>query len=203
MKSYRRAGRPNRWFQILIFSGVALVSASAMAEAGDSLKGRWDLTIEEKPDKQLPSWLELTEVGAVWKANFVGRWGNSRPLPKVEVDGNNIMFVSPQQEEGSTNDLVFNGELQAQTLVGSAKGPNGVEWKWAGKRAPELKANSKIEWGKPITLFNGHDFEGWTFDNPAKASSWVVKGRLFDQMNLRGRTSRRTGNSRTSNCTSR
>jgi hypothetical protein len=52
--------------------------------------GRWDLTIQEANHKQLPSWLELTVDRGVWKASFVGRWGNSRPLPKVVVQGNKI-----------------------------------------------------------------------------------------------------------------
>jgi hypothetical protein len=38
-----------------------------------------------------------------------------------------------------------------------------------------LKPPANLTWGAPITLFNGRDFGGWTFDNPAKASSWVVE----------------------------
>ena len=32
-----------------------------------------------------------------------------------------------------------------------------------------------MKWAGPITLFNGRDFSGWMFDNPSKASSWVVE----------------------------
>ena len=30
-------------------------------------------------------------------------------------------------------------------------------------------------WARSINLFDGRDFSGWHFDNPAKASGWVVE----------------------------
>jgi hypothetical protein len=98
-------------------------------------------------------------------------------LPKVEIHGDAIRFVSPKEEEGSKNDLVFEGRLNGGHLAGSAKGPNGVAWTWAGNRAPELPAPdaSNVKWGTPVKLFNSSDFTGWTFDNPAKSASWKVE----------------------------
>jgi len=46
--------------------------------------GRWDLTLQT-PDREYPSWLEVQREGTTLKAQFVGRWGNARPLPSVEV----------------------------------------------------------------------------------------------------------------------
>jgi hypothetical protein len=145
------------------------------ALAGDNLSGRWDLTIKEPDGRLLPSWLELLSTNGSWHANFVGRWGNSRPLSKLSVQAQRIRFISPGAEEGSKNDLVFDGELAAARLSGVAQGPNGIAWRWTGERAPALKPLAEYHWGKPVTLFNGRDFEGWSFDNPAKASSWVVE----------------------------
>jgi hypothetical protein len=96
-------------------------------------------------------------------------------LPEVLVQGDRIRFVSPKGEEGSRNDLVFEGKLAGETFAGSAQGPDGASWTWTGKRAPALKPPAQVKWGDPITLFNGRDCAGWTFDNPAKASSWVVE----------------------------
>ena len=143
--------------------------------SGEPFAGRWDLTIKEPNGKKLPSWLELSFEQGAWKANFVGRWGNARPLPKVVLSGDRIEFVSPKEDEGSKNDLVFDGQLSGESLSGSAQGPNGSAWTWTGKKAPGLKPPTNITWGKPLVLFNGHDFTGWTFDNPAKASSWSVE----------------------------
>jgi hypothetical protein len=145
------------------------------AAPADSWAGRWDLTVLDEASQPLPSWLELRVDQGVWRAAFVGRWGNARPLPKVVVEGDRIQFVSPKEEEGSRNDLVFDGELRGATLAGSALGPNGTHWTWSGRRAPALKARENVKWAGPITLFNGRDFSGWMFDNPSKASSWVVE----------------------------
>ncbi len=148
--------------------------------ADGAFAGRWDLTITDKEQKQLPSWLELSQEQGSWQATFVGRWGNARRLPKITVQGERLQFVSPKEEEGSTNDLVFQGMIigansSEPRLGGSAIGPNASAWTWTGRRAPALKPPSDPRWAEPVTLFNGRDFAGWRFDNPAKASSWVVE----------------------------
>jgi hypothetical protein len=171
------------WFGRVTASAQKVVVAFPEA----AFAGRWDLTIKDNGNKELPSWLELTPDHGVWKGNFVGRWGNARSLPKVMIQGEQIQFVSPKQEEGSTNDLVFEGKLTdmsltAGSLGGFARGPNGTQWMWTGKRAPALNPSANIKWGEPAVLFNGRNFAGWTFDNPAKASSWVVdKGCLVNK----------------------
>lgn len=167
---------------LLLLLCCTLDRLSAGASAAEPLAGRWDLTMQDAHQKQFPSWLELKQEGRAWTAQFVGRWGNARPLPKVNVQGNRIEFVSPKEEEGSTNNLVFDGKLLGATLSGTGKGPNGAEWTWTGKRAPALHPKTGIRWAEPIKLFNGRDFSGWTFDNPAKSSSWAVeKGCLVNQ----------------------
>src|SRR5262249_8025456 len=138
----------------------------AAAQTSD-FAGRWDLTVTDANKKQLPSWLELSESNGSWQASFVGRWGNARPLPKVMISGEKLEFVSPKEEEASRNDLVFEGKLTGGKLIGSAKGPNGATWTWTAKRAPALQRRPTIKWGEAITLFNGYDFAGWRFDNPA------------------------------------
>jgi len=129
--------------------------------AEKAVLGRWDLTITA-PDRELPSWIEIAENGGQVSAQFVGRWGNARPLPKIEINGKHVLFVSPKEEEGSKNDLEFEGTLNGKRLEGTATGPDGVAWKWVGVRAPSLKRMEAVEWGKAIPLFNGKDLTGWT-----------------------------------------
>ncbi|MGO8926012.1 MAG: DUF1080 domain-containing protein [Limisphaerales bacterium] len=160
---------------VLAIGSVLVADRKAGAASEEAFAGRWDLTISDSSNKQFPSWLELTAEKGVWKANFVGRWGNVRPLPKVVIKSDLIQFFSPKEEEDSKTDLAFDGKLTAGTLTGLAKGPNGTAWTWNGKRAPALKPPTNLKFGKPIGLFNGRDFAGWIFDNPAKASSWVVE----------------------------
>jgi hypothetical protein len=170
------------WAPLLLWCGLFVVQSIAEAAFTDGFVGRWDLTIRGVDQKPLPSWLELKRDAGTLRATFVGRWGNARPLPTVAVQGDQIRFVSPKQEEDSTNDLVFEGKLVAENLTGSADGPNGTAWSWTGKRAPALKRSANVKWGEPSKLFNGTNFSGWTFDNPAKSSSWVVdKGCLVNR----------------------
>ena len=157
---------------------MALMVANAVGSDGSAIEkrfvGRWDLTIKDEHGKELPSWLEVTREQGAWKARFVGRWGHARFLPTVAIDGNAIHFVSPKEEEGSKTDLIFDGMLTGKALAGTAEGPDGAAWIWTGKPAPALSRKTIAKWGKPITPFNGHDFSGWHFDNPPKASSWTV-----------------------------
>jgi hypothetical protein len=137
--------------------------------------GRWDLTIKDSSDKELPSWFEVSREQDAWKARFVGRWGHARFLPTVTITRDSIHFVSPKEEEGSKTDLLFDGKLTDGKLTGTAKGPDGAPWTWTAKRAPVLKPPKNLKWGEPIPLFNGRDHSGWYFDNPEKASSWTVE----------------------------
>ena len=105
---------------VLAIGSVLVADREAGAAPEEPFAGRWDLTISDSSNKQLPSWLELTAEKGVWKANFVGRWGNARPLPKVVIKGDRIQFVSPKEEEDSKTDLAFEGRL-TRNLTGSPR----------------------------------------------------------------------------------
>jgi hypothetical protein len=135
--------------------------------------GRWDLTLKAA-DRDYPSWLELSDANGKLEAQFVGRWGNARPLPKAEVSNGKLIFVSPKEEEGSTANLVFEGKLTGNTLAGTVNAPGGSTWTWTGKRAPSLKRTKPPEWGKPIQLFNGKDLTGWKMTDPSTKNLWTI-----------------------------
>ncbi|HKC72288.1 MAG TPA: DUF1080 domain-containing protein, partial [Terriglobales bacterium] len=137
------------------------------------LLGRWDLTLKT-PQREYPSWLDLTEQNGQLKALFVSRWGNARPLPRVEFANGQLTFVSPQKEEDRKDDMVFTGRLSGNRLVGATTGPDGTPWQWTGVRAPSLKRNSPPHWGKPMQLFNGKDLTGWHPSDP-KLPAWKVE----------------------------
>src|ERR1700724_2410404 len=116
------------------------------AESVEAFLGRWDLTLKA-PDREYPSWLELRREGGQLKAQMVGRWGNARPLPRVELSNGRLTFVSPKEEEERPDDMTFEGTLVGKTLSGSTTGPNGTAWQWTGQKAPALKAKSSPKWG--------------------------------------------------------
>lgn len=157
---------------ILLLTATAY-SADSSVNSAKPFLGRWDLTLKT-PDRDLPSWLELTLDGGALKAQFVGRWGNARPLPRAEVANGKLTFVSPKEDEGSKQDLVFEGKLSGKKLVGTVNAPDGGTWSWTGERAPSMKRTGTPKWGKPVQLFNGKDLTGWAPDKPNAQPQWTV-----------------------------
>jgi len=148
-------------------------SADTTASAQEFL-GRWDLTLKT-PQREAPSWLEITEENGQVKVRMVSRWGHARPLPKAELSDGRLTFVSPKEEEERKDDMVFEGRLSGNELVGTTTGPDGTQWQWTGERAPSLKPTSTLAWGKPVQLFNGKDLRGWRLSDPAATATWKVK----------------------------
>ena len=95
--------------------------SEAQTAGAKGFVGRWDLTLKG-PDGEHPSWIEISERGGKTAALFTGRWGNARPLPKMEIEGDKISFVSPKGEESTKEDLVFSGTLTGGKLSGSIAG---------------------------------------------------------------------------------
>ena len=155
--------------------------ASRSPESIEAFLGRWDLTLKA-PGREYPSWLELRQDNGQLKADFVGRWGNARPLPKAEITNGQLTFVSPKEEESRPDDMVFEGKLVGATLSGTTSGPNGDKWQWTGERAPALKRSKAPEWGRAISLFNGKDLTGWHMDASSTQNSsraWTVQNGLL------------------------
>src|SRR5216684_339392 len=153
-------------FFTFLFSGTLCRGASgdkgSTSDAVQLFSGRWDLTLKS-PDREYPSWLEIHQENGHPVAQMVGRWGNARPIPKVEVSDREITFISPKEEEGSSTDLIFVGKPDGKALSGTLTGPNGARWTWSAVRAPLLQRESKPKWGKPISLFNGKDQTGGVY----------------------------------------
>ena len=147
---------------------------NSAATSAQSFLGRWDLTLKT-PVKEAPSWLEVTEQGGQIQARMVSRWGHARPLPKVEISNDHITFVSPKEEEERKDDMVFEGKLTGDKLVGTTTGQDGTPWTWTGVRAPSLKRTSAPKWGKPMSLFNGKDLTGWKMSDPNAKTAWTVE----------------------------
>ena len=155
-------------------SSPAVSSASEAA----SFLGRWDVAIHT-PGHDYGSWLEITSDAGQLRGLIVSRWGHAHPVLNLRVEDGVITFASPKGEEAMPQDMVFHAKLVGGKLSGETTGPNNVPWTWTGERAPSLKRTTTPKWGKPITLFNGVDTEGWKFLQPADASNWSVKDHVL------------------------
>ncbi|MEQ1354775.1 MAG: DUF1080 domain-containing protein [Candidatus Acidiferrum sp.] len=158
-------------------SSAAHASSSLPADSPAAFLGRWDLTLTA-PDHEYPSWLEVREESGQLQAQMVGRWGNARPLPKVEVSNGQLTFVSPKGEEETPEDMVFKATVRGKTISGTISGPKNGPWKFTGRPAPALKETKAPKWGKPISLFNGKDLAGWKPSGSGSTSWTVVNGTL-------------------------
>ncbi|MGC2301452.1 MAG: DUF1080 domain-containing protein [Acidobacteriaceae bacterium] len=151
--------------------------AAAQKSSVTPFLGRWDLTLHA-PDKEYASWLDVEEKDGQLTAQMVSRWGNARPLPKVEVAKGELTFVSPKEEEASPSDLLFRGRLTGGKLLGTLHGPDGKTWNWVGVRAPALQREKAPVWGNPIPLFNGKNLDGWKMSQPGPPV-WTVHDELL------------------------
>lgn len=149
-------------------------NSSASKPSAESFLGRWDLTLKT-PAREAPSWLEITEEDGQFRARMVSRWGHARLLPKIEVTDDHLVFVSPKEEEERKDDMVFEGKLSGEKLVGTTTGPDGTTWHWTGERAPDLKRTAEPKWGKTIELFGGKDLSGWTPSDPNATAKWKIE----------------------------
>ena len=159
---------------LLISVLLSLTAAANADEIPPEYLGRWDVTLET-PERKLPTWLEVTQLKGKLAVRMVGRWGHARWLPSVEYAHDRIRFVSPKEEEGRTDDMVFEGRLVGKSLIGETRGPDGTVWKWRGERAPALTRAVAPTWGKPVSLFNGRDLHGWHLSDPKAAVTWRVE----------------------------
>ena len=91
-----------------------------------SFRGRWDLTLKT-PLREYPSRLGRTREDGQFKVQMVSPWGHARPLPKVEISNDHITFVSPKEEEDRKDDMVFEGKLSGNAMVGTTTGPDGSQ----------------------------------------------------------------------------
>ena len=157
---------------------AVLLASAAAVYAGNVAPylGRWDVTLVS-PEREYPTWLEISNPEGKLQVRMVARWGHARLLPQAKFLGDRIRFVSPKEEEGRTDDMVFEVRLQGDSLVGETRGPDGSVWKLRGVRAPALARAAPPAWGETVTLFNGRDLQGWHPSDPkAKpTSTWRVE----------------------------
>jgi hypothetical protein len=140
--------------------------------ADSSIEGRWDMTFSMS-GKEVPSWLEVRHSGLhTLVGRFVGPGGSARPISRVNVTNNKISFSIPPQWEQDTAEITFEGAVAGSNMTGTMVTGNGKSYSWTAKRAPALRRTKAPVWGKPVTLFNGKNLQGW---HALGENQWVVE----------------------------
>jgi hypothetical protein len=161
--------------RLLALAALAMAPPQAPAASpAQTYLGRWDVTLRT-PERTHSSWLEVREENGELRVRMVGRWGHARLLPQAAIVNGHLRFVSPKEEEGRPDDMVFDGVRVGDQLKGTTNGLHGVTWTWRGERAPALAAAKPPRWDSPIRLFDGKDMSAWKALNAA-GKPWRVAG---------------------------
>jgi hypothetical protein len=165
-------------FLFLIFPFVPFSSAQAHSikpgiYAESPLEGRWDLTLSNS-GKTYPSWLEVRHSGLrTLVGQFVGQGGSARPISRINFTDHIVSFSIPPQWDTASNDLVFEGRYEGDSLKGTIIMPDGTLFKFTGLRAPLLRNTSEPAWASQVKLFDGKDLKGWHVSG--EKNQWLAK----------------------------
>ncbi|PWH10351.1 DUF1080 domain-containing protein [Bacteroidetes bacterium SCGC AAA795-G10] len=154
------------FFMLIVMSVNILVS--------QDIVGKWDLDVE-MDNGIFPSWLEVKKSGTkALVGYFVAHNGSARPISEVFFHNGIIDFSIPPQFDG-LNDLHFQGVLNQGKLNGVILDSQGGFNKFSGVRAPKLIRSMNVNWGNPISLFNGNNLKGWKSSDLKMKNQWTVK----------------------------
>jgi hypothetical protein len=155
----------------------------------DPFLGRWALQLPNGP-----GWLEIRQEDGYLDADILWLWGSVVPVSSVYLNGDHLYItrnrevVREKDDEGNplrTHTITTTIELSVNKdkMTGKIYMPStmGVDVRveeLTGKRIPPMPDPpdlEKIKFGKPVTLFNGKDLEGWRLVNPQSENGWKVK----------------------------
>ena len=160
----------------MLFATLSPPTSVQQSATANDLIGRWDITMDEN-GKPAPSWLEVKLSGTkTLVGTFVGVTGSARPVAKINFDQGKFSFKIPPQWEEGNQDFMIEGELAGAEIRGTIVTSDGKKYNWKGVKAPYLKRTAKVEWGKPVNLFNGKNLLGW---KALGENQWVVKNGIL------------------------
>jgi hypothetical protein len=159
------------------------LAAQTQADPRTPILGRWDLVVTG-PEGPYPSWFEATQSGYdAIVGRFVGRFGSSRPIGRVDFANGTFRFAIPRQWEEGTGELRVDGKLDNDRLSGTITTPQGEKHQFTGARTPSLRRATAPAWGTPVELFTGRDLAGWTTQGPGESKWRAVNGVLTNTAN--------------------
>jgi hypothetical protein len=109
----------NKGMSLLFIVFITIISNNLYAVEKDSLKGRWDITIDVD-GKPAPAWLEVRRSG---RTTLVGQFmcvvGSARPISEIHLKDGKFSFAIPHQWEQGSNDLRVEGKIEGEKISGT------------------------------------------------------------------------------------
>lgn len=150
----------------------ALLLAPAAAR-GQSVAGRWDLTITDGSER-FPSWFEVLRSGDTLAGRFQGRFGHATPITGIVVAGASFRFLWPSESNPGAAPTVLEGLLQGQDSIRGSMTVQGRRATFVGVRAPLLERTAPAAWG-PATDMLAAGLGGWRVRQPDRANGWQLR----------------------------
>lgn len=176
---------------LVLFLLAPLLASAASIPAG--LYGDWTLDLESDE----AGWLRVAEVEDELVVHMRVDVGMKDPMRDVKVTDGRLSFVlkqfriHPHGKRTLTggDDLKLlstdyvevglkNGKLDGTLTRVHGENERTERFAFTGKRIPPMPPApdlSKVQFGQPISLFNGKDLTGWRLRNPAKQNGWSVQ----------------------------
>ena len=160
------------WLIGLSLAGLAF--SAAVAQEGPFL-GRWALT----PETGGAGWLEIRNDAGYLDGTLLWMGGSPELQSRVFFDGDTLYALRIREDEikdaagkvvrKQLHPILLTATASGDTMQGTLSEPaqdgkSVSKQTFAGARIPDLPPApdlSKIEFGKPVSLFNGKDLAGW------------------------------------------
>ena len=173
----------------LVLLGLSITCTAFGGDTANPYIGRWALTIPGGA----AGWLGVTQEDRYLDSSIL--WGGGSVLPVDSVFmGDDALYVVRLQkvERKDAAGKVVRTQTFPEVIVAKVSGDDlqltqmqprrngeGIDQReFTGKRIPPLPAKpdlSKAKYGKPITLFNGKNLDGWKLTDPGATNGWSIE----------------------------
>ncbi len=199
---------------VLIFWCLWTLCVSVSAnEKPDPYLGRWALTIPGGG----AGWLGVEQKKGYLDSSLLWGGGSVLPTDSTYVDGDSLIVTRIRKvERKDAKGKVIREQTFTETIIAKVSGDTmqltqirprdngkGADHnEFTGKRIPPLPPKpdlSNAKYGKPITLFNGKNLDGWKLTNPRQKNGWSVENGVLVNKPVQQKGKRRVsyGNLRT------
>ena len=179
-------------FSVMGILAISCMSASAKLDPAQvqPYLGNWALFLPGGG----AGWIDVRIENGYIDADVLWGGGSVVPVSSVFLNGDRLMVIRSEKITrkdaagkprihmgGQVITAKVNGDTMELTTTNVKEDQTGYTepQTFTGKRIPAPPAApdlAKVKYGKPITLFNGKNLDGWKLIDPNSVSGWKVEG---------------------------